>query len=197
MSERPIDGPPPPPPPQRRDVTCSPVTLEELDLLKSTVFFTKDDEGYLRLAAEVVADQLENIIEVWFSAHPYLYRYFRGPDGKLIGRYIEAVRQRSAEWILETCRRVYDHAWLDYAHEVGIRHHRTKKNQTDHVDAAPLIPLRYMIAFSYHTTEMIRPFLAKKGHEVSDVEKMHSAWRKSVILQVALWSHPYAKEGDW
>jgi hypothetical protein len=29
------------------------------------------------------------------------------------------------------------------------------------------------------------------------VEKMHQAWFKSVVLQVALWSQPYAKEGGF
>jgi hypothetical protein len=173
------------------------VTLEDLDLLKRTVFFTDEDAAYLRLAGDVVGDQLPAIIEAWFGAHPYLYRYFRGPDGKLIWRHVEAVRQRSAEWILASCRQPYDQAWLDYTHEVGLRHHRTKKNVTDQVAAPPLIPLRYMIAFSYHTIEMLRPFLAAKGHPEHDVLRMHEAWRKSVLLQVALWSYAYAKEGDW
>ena len=179
------------------EIARSPVTLEELELLKKTVFFTDEDATYLRLAGDVVSDHLPEIIDVWFSAHPYLYAYFRGPDGNLIWRYVEAVRQRSAAWILETCRRPYDQAWLDHAHEVGLRHHRTKKNATDEVAAPPLIPLRYMIAFSYHTIEMLRPFLATKGHATTDVERMHEAWRKSVLLQVALWSYAYAKEGDW
>jgi hypothetical protein len=29
------------------------------------------------------------------------------------------------------------------------------------------------------------------------VEKMHQAWTKSVIMQVALWCYPYTREGDW
>ena len=44
---------------------------------------------------------------------------------------------------------------------------------------------------------MFRPFLAGKGHAATDVERMHEAWRKSVLLQVALWSYAYTKEGDW
>ena len=43
----------------------------------------------------------------------------------------------------------------------------------------------------------MRPFLANKGHTDAEVEKMHQAWFKSVVLQVALWSQPYAKEGDF
>jgi hypothetical protein len=82
-------------------------------------------------------------------------------------------------------------------YEIGLRHHRTKKNLTDGVASVPHIPLRYMIAFIYPIAATIRPFLAKKGHSPEDVEKMHAAWFKSIVLQVAIWSHPYAKEGDW
>ncbi|MGC8880538.1 MAG: protoglobin domain-containing protein, partial [Anaerolineae bacterium] len=56
---------------------------------------------------------------------------------------------------------------------------------------------RYMVAFIYPITATIKPFLARKGHSAEEVEKMHQAWFKSVVLQVALWSAPYAKEGDW
>jgi hypothetical protein len=54
-----------------------------------------------------------------------------------------------------------------------------------------------MIAFIYPIAATIRLFLAKKGHSPEDVEKMHTAWFKSIVLQTAIWSHPYAKEGDW
>jgi len=41
----------------------------------------------------------------------------------------------------------------------------------------------------------IWPFLAKKGHSSAEVERMHEAWCKAVMLQVTLWSRPYSKEG--
>src|SRR5579884_1448918 len=46
-------------------------------------------------------------------------------------------------------------------------------------------------------TYTLKPFLAKKGHAAEDVEKMHQAWIKSVILQITLWSQPYVKDGDF
>lgn len=171
--------------------------LDALERLKQTVSFTHADEGYLRLAGDVLGDQLEEVLDAWFQAPPHLYSYFTGPDGALDLRYVAAVRRRSGEWILETCRRPYDQAWLDHLHEIGLRHHRTKKNQTDGVASAPHVPLRYVIAFTYHTMAMIKPFLSKKGHDAGEVQKMYDAWCKSVILQVALWSYPYTKEGDW
>jgi len=81
--------------------------------------------------------------------------------------------------------------------EIALRHYRTKKNQTDGVSSVPMIPLRYMIAFIYPITATIKDFLARKGHSAADVERMHQAWFKSIVLQATLWSYPYAKEGDF
>ena len=42
-----------------------------------------------------------------------------------------------------------------------------------------------------------RRSLARGGHTVEEVNKMHESWFKSLTKQVALWSLPYAKEGDF
>jgi hypothetical protein len=125
-------------------------------------------------------------------------RYFADPDGQPDAEYLGRVRERFKQWIFDTCRRPYDREWLDYQQEIGLRHTRAKKNQTDGAYETPEhIPLRYIIAFVYPITATIRPFLANKGHAPEEVEKMHQAWFKSVVLQVILWSYPYAKDGDF
>lgn len=181
-------------------VARSPFSLEDLDLLRKTVLLTEEDERYLRLAGDVLEDQIEEVLDLWYGfvgSHPHLVRYFAGRDGQPIAEYLAAVRQRFGQWILDTCRRPYDQAWLDYQYEIGLRHHRTKKNQTDRVDAIEHIPARYLVAFIYPITATIESFLGRKGHSREDVEKMHQAWFKAVTLQVTLWLHPYIKEGDF
>jgi hypothetical protein len=86
---------------------------------------------------------------------------------------------------------------LDYQHEIGLRHTRAKKNQTDGADSAPHINFRYVLAQLYPFTQAMRPFLAEPGRSAQEVEDMYQAWAKSVLLQVILWSHPYVKEGDF
>jgi hypothetical protein len=182
------------------ELARSPVTVGDFNLLKQTVLFTEEDERYLRLAGDVLADQVEEVLDVWYDfvgSHPHLVHYFAGPDGQPIADYLAAVRKRFGQWILDMCRRPYDQDWLNYQYEIGLRHHRTKKNKTDGVESVPHIGLRYLIAFIYPITATIRPFLAKKGHSAEEVEKMHQAWFKAVVLQVALWSYPYTKEGDY
>ena len=113
-------------------------------------------------------------------------------------KYLRRVGERFGQWILDTCRRPYDQEWLDYQQEIALRHTRDKKNQTDGAYVTPdHIGLRYMVAFIYPITATIKPFLAKKGHSAEEVDKMHQAWFKSVVLQVTLWSHPYVKNGDF
>jgi Protoglobin len=177
----------------------SPLGAEDLDLLKQTVLFTREDEEYLRLAGDVLEDQADEVLDLWYGfvgSHPHLIYYFSDAGGEPGSDYLARVRERFKIWILDTCRRPYDQEWLDYQQEIALRHTRAKKNQTDGAQAPEHIPLRYMIAFIYPITVTIKQFLMNKGHPAEEVEKMHQAWFKSVTLQVALWSYPYAREGD-
>ena len=183
------------------DTARSPLGVGELNLLKETVLFTEEDERYLRMAGEVLREQTEDVLDVWYdfvASHKHLVRYFSDTQRNADQEYLGRVRERFEQWILDTCERPYDQEWLDYQQEIALRHTRAKKNRTDGAQETPdHIPLRYLISFVYPITATMRPFLANKGHTEAEVEKMHQAWFKSVVLQVALWSQPYAKEGDF
>lgn len=178
----------------------SPIGLEELDRLKATVMFTSADEEALRMAGDVLEDQVGQVLDVWYgfvADHPHLLAYFSTPDGKPVQEYLDRVRSRFGQWILDTCRRPYNQEWLDYQQEIALRHTPEKKNVTDNANSVDNIPLRYVIAFIYPITATVRPFLATKGHSAEQVEAMHQAWFKAVTLQAALWAHPYVRDGDW
>ncbi len=182
-------------------VPRSPLTMEDLALLKEALLFTDEDIKHLRMSHDVLEDQVEAVLDVWYgfvASHPQLVYYFgRKADGQPDAEYLAAVRKRFAQWILDTASARYDQKWLDYQHEIGRRHHRTGKNRTDGAGSVDNISYRYLPALIYPITATLKPFLAKKGHSPEDVERMHQAWVKSVILQVTLWSHPYVKEGDF
>ena len=62
-----------------RSVERSPLGLEDLDLLKQTVLFGEEDEEHLRMAGDVLEDQVEDVLDVWsgfVGDHPHLVRYF-------------------------------------------------------------------------------------------------------------------------
>ncbi len=180
-------------------VSRSPITMAELDLLKQTVLFGADDERALRLAGRVLAPQTDAILDVWYGfvgAHPHLLRYFsfnQQPDAD----YLARVRARFGQWIVDLCTRPYDQQWLDYQHEIGLRHTAAKKNQTDGATAEPLIHLRYLTAFIVPLTATIKPFLEQGYLPAAEVEAMHAAWFKAVTLTATLWALPYVKEGQF
>lgn len=182
-------------------VAKSPVTLTDFEHMKASVLFGDEDVKYLRMSHAVVKDQVEAILDVWYGfvgSQPHLLASFTGKaDGKPLGDYLGAVRKRFGQWILDTANAEYDQAWLDYQHEIGLRHHRAKKNKTDGAPSTDLVPFRNLFALVFPVTFTLRPFLAKTGHSAEDVEKMYAAWVKSCLLQVTLWSHPYIKDGDF
>lgn len=174
----------------------SPITLRELDELKASAGFTSEDERWLRRAGDVLVDHTAAIVGAWravIAAHPHLARYSARPDGSKDPHYGEASGSRFQQWILDTCRRPYDRDWLDYQQEIGLRHTSVKKNTTDRTESAPYIPLRHIIAFAavVNSPAIMKPFLKAGGDDPATVERMHEAWCKSVLIQVALWAEPY------
>lgn len=182
-------------------VTRSPVSLAEFAVMQKSALFGDDDVTALRQSHAVVHDQVEAILDVWYGfvgSQPHLLDSFTHKDsGQPVGDYLAAVRRRFGQWILDTARAEYDQAWLDYQHEIGLRHHRAKKNRTDAAPSTPIVPFRDLFALIFPVTITLKPFLAKKGHTTDEVDRMHAAWVKSCLLQVTLWSHAYVKDGDF
>ncbi|MBL8661417.1 MAG: hypothetical protein JNM29_01270 [Candidatus Odyssella sp.] len=182
-------------------LVASPVKLAELESLKATLLFGSEDAAALRRAHEVVRDQIEAILDVWYGfvgSTPHLLAYFGDPEtGQPIPAYLAAVRKRFGQWILDTCRAEYGASWLAWQEEIGRRHHRVGKNKADGVAAAAHVPLRYLLALIVPISVTMKPFLAKKGASATDVDAMHAAWTKAVLLQAILWARPYVKEGDF
>ena len=182
-------------------VPQSPLTIEDFALMQQAVLFGDDDVQALRQSYDVLKDQTDAILDVWYgfvASHPHLVYFFgHKSDGQPDGDYLAAVRKRFAQWILDTAAAQYDQQWLDYQYEIGRRHHRTAKNKTDNVSSVDNVSFRYLPLFIYPITATLKPFLTKLGHHADDIEKMHAAWVKSVILQVTLWSQPYLQAQDF
>lgn len=176
-------------------VAKSPVSMRELEELKISVGFTEENQRYLQLAGKVLGDQTRQIVEHWRSgiiaSIPHLARHSRTPEGDAIPEYLRQSNLRFQQWILDTCLRPYDQDWLNYQHEIALRHTSLKKNKTDGVRSTPHVPLRDIVAFMAVINETIKPYLAAKGNSVEEVEKMHQAWCRSLQLQLALWAAPY------
>jgi pimeloyl-ACP methyl ester carboxylesterase len=183
------------------EVAKSPISMDEFKALKETCLFTDEDMVYLRLSYAVLKDQAEDLVTMWrgiIAQHTHLASYSWDRDsGKPDKEYGVAVGKRFAQWVLDTARAEYDQQWLDYQYEIGLRHHRAKKNVTDHAHTAVHIRGRDVIGFAAATVAPMRPYLEKGGHSSDTVLRMQEAWWKSMILQVTLWSQPYMNPGDF
>jgi hypothetical protein len=177
------------------EVAGSAVSISELDDLKISAGFTEEDQRYLRLAGEVLADQTKQLVEHWRSviiaSIPNLARHSRTPEGNPIPEYLANSNLRFQQWVLDTCLRPYDQDWINYQQEIALRHTTPKKNMVDGVRSTPYVPLRDVIAFIAVMNETIKPYLSAKGNSAEEIEKMHGAWCKSIQLQLALWVGPY------
>lgn len=94
------------------------------------------------------------------------------------------------------CTRPRDQAWLDYRQEIGLRHTRQEEphrpgRRPDH------IPLRYLLAFTGPVIVTTRGFLARSNQPAEQVQAMHAAWTKAVLLTVTLWTRPYVTPENW
>ena len=181
-------------------LAASPISIGDLRLLEQTVLFGEDDRRALGEAAEALEPQIEEILDVWYGfvgANAQLIAHFSNSRGEPQPEYLAAVRRRFGQWIRDTCTRPYDQAWLDWQHEIALRHHSLKKNRTDQADSTPIIPLSLMVAFIYPITATLRPFLEKSGKSAEDVDRMWHAWFKAVTLTVVLWIAPYARDGEF
>ncbi|MCB0742095.1 MAG: protoglobin domain-containing protein [Chitinophagaceae bacterium] len=177
----------------------SPVSMQDLNLLKKTLLWTDDDTKYLQLAGEVLKDQTKEVLDLWYGYvgdNEHLLHYFT-KNGQPDMDYLAAVRARFEQWVLDICQKPYDQLWLNYQHEIAKRHHSIKKNKTDNVDTVPIIHYRYMTAFIYPITATIKGFLSKKGNSQEEIEAMHNAWFKAITLTVILWTYPYINKGEF
>jgi hypothetical protein len=181
-------------------VARSPLSLDDLARLEQTSMLTEDDNRYLQMADDVFEEQAEELVNAWRSviaAQPHLANVFVGDDGKPDEAYKASVKRRFVQWVIDTCHRPRDRAWLDYQEEIALRHTSAKKNRTDGAHTAPFVPLRYVLAFGAVVVTTVRPFLARNGHSAEQVQRMQDMWCKAVFLQLTLWSRPYVNNGEW
>jgi len=182
-------------------LAAAPISSDELDAMKEAVLFAEQDAEALRRSKPILVPRTEEILDVWYGfvgSKSFLLEHFSLPDGGApLPDYLARVRARFGVWIRDTADAHYDETWLRWQFEIGRRHHRVGKNRSDDVKSSALIPFRYLTLLAQPIVDTLRPFLESAGDDRATVDAMHNAWRKSVLLQVTLWSHPYIHAGDY
>lgn len=177
----------------------SPISMDDLKLLKKTLLWSDENDHYLKMLADTLSDQIDNILDLWYGyvgSNEHLVHYFT-TNGQPNPDYLSAVRERFGMWIRDLLTRSYDQKWLDYQYEIAKRHHSLKKNKTDNVQSVPIVNFRYMVSFIYPITVTIKQFLEKKNPSDKDLNGMYDTWFKAVTLTVILWCYPYVNKNEF
>jgi hypothetical protein len=179
----------------------APISAEQFGWLKEAALLGDDDIAALRRSGPILEPHVDEILDVWYGfvgSKPFLLAQFSDRDtGAPLPEYLDRVRARFSQWILDTAAAEFDDAWLRWQFEIGRRHHRVGKNLTDGAHSSALVPMSHMILLAQPIVDTLRPFLESGGDDRDTVDAMQNAWRKAVLLQVTLWSYPYVLEGDF
>ena len=92
--------------------------------------------------------------------------------------------------------RPHDRDWLNYQHEIGLRHTPAKKNKTDGAHTPPVVPFRYLLAF-VPVVLPVRGFFTDAIKTEQELKKLEDAWTKAVVLHITLWSRAYISGDMW
>ena len=177
----------------------SPLSEIELSELEQTVGWTSADADLLLRHAELFRTNAESIVDSWRAAigsQGYLLLSFTRPDGRVDDDYKASVKRRFVQWVSDAVERPHDRDWLNYQHEIGLRHSPVKKNVTDGAHTPSAVPFRYLRGFVPRIL-FIRPFLENTFLGEGELQSLEKAWTKTVLLHVTLWSRAYIRDDLW
>jgi Protoglobin len=177
----------------------SPLSQEDLARLEQTAGWTAQDAEVLARHAAVFQANAESMVDAWravIGSQPHLAHWFVKPDGAPDDDYKASVKRRFVQWVVDVAQRPHDQDWLNYQHEIGLRHTPAKKNKTDSARTPPVVPFRYLLGF-VPVVLPIRKFFAGAIQDDADLDRLEAAWTRAVLLHVTLWSRAYIAEELW
>ena len=177
----------------------SPVSMSELAQLEQTAGWAAEDAAVLARHADLFRAKAESMVDSWravIGAQPHLAHWFTKPDGEPDAEYKARVKRRFVQWVVDVAVRPHDRDWLNYQHEIGLRHTPAKKNQTDGTHTPPVVPFRFLLAF-VPVVLPIRGFFIDAVKSDQELKKLEDAWTKAVVLHITLWSRAYISDGMW
>lgn len=177
----------------------SPVSEIELAQLERTAGWTAEDDAVLARHADLFRAKAESVVDSWravLGSQPHLAHWFAKPDGEPDNEYKARVKRRFVQWVVDVAVRPHDRDWLNYQHEIGLRHTPAKKNTTDGTHTPPVVPFRYLLAF-VPVLLPVRGFFTGDIRTEQELKKLEDAWTKAVVLHTALWSRAYVSTELW
>lgn len=169
----------------------------EIDLLGRVGLFSPDDARALRKIWRVLKGQTDDYLDMvlgMVAAYPALAAALtvlrdESPEDATGGS--ATARHLFRRWLFETCFSPHEPPWLKqlYAEPPSERAEQSFLTR--------LPGFRYLIALSFPLVAAARALLVAGGLATQEVERMQTALLKAILLQVALLSKLYVREGSW
>jgi hypothetical protein len=170
-----------------------------MELLLKVGLFSPDDAVALRKLWRILRGQTDDYLDMvlgMIAAHPELVAALAAlrEEEPALGSLDDAktTHARFRRWLYETCFFPQEPPWLKELY--------LEKSPPDSLaQASPALPpgFRHAVALAYPLVATVRPFLAASGRDQPEIERMQSAFLKAILLQIALLSKLYVKEGLW
>lgn len=177
----------------------SPLSDAEFSQLEQAAGWTAGDAALLARHAHLFRAHAESMVDSWralIGSQPPLAHAFVRPDGTPDDAYKASIKRRFVQWVIDVAVRPHDRDWLNYQHEIGLRHTPARKNQTDAAHTPSHVPFRYLLAF-LPAVLPIRSFFSDDIHHEEDLTKLQAAWTRAVLLHLTLWSRAYIADDLW
>lgn len=170
---------------------------EEIGLLGRVGLFSPDDGRALRKVWRVLKDQTDDYLEMvlgMVAAYPALAAVLtrlRDESPAASAEGSTTVRHLFRRWLRETCLFPHEPAWLKQLYA------EFPPDRPAPSLSARLPGFRYLVALSFPLVVTARALLVAAGLASQEIERMQSALLKAILLQVALLSKLYVKDGLW
>src|ERR1700754_1974441 len=120
----------------------SPISEHDLAQIEQSAGWTAADADVLARHAQVFQAKAESMVDAWravIGSQPHLAHWFAKPDGAPDDEYKARVKRRFVQWVIDVALRPHDRDWLNYQHEIGLRHTPAKKNKADGTHTPPVV----------------------------------------------------------
>ncbi|MBK8534616.1 MAG: hypothetical protein IPL59_05540 [Candidatus Competibacteraceae bacterium] len=170
----------------------------EVELLLNIGLFSPDDEIALRKGWRILKGQTDDYLDMvlgMVAAHPALVTALAALRGEEPATALDGAttaRRRFRQWLFETCYFPQEPPWLKQLYS------EQSPPDSSAQSSPTLLPgFRHAVALAYPLVATARPFLAADGRSPQDIERMQHALLKAILLQVALLSKLYVRQGLW
>ncbi len=165
------------------------------------MLFTAEDAQWLRKSGEILHDQIEQILDVWYGSSPRNLIFSKPSPTPQPASPTRLILPRSVSGLPAGSATLDPPITIKHLARLSIRDRAAPppRGPEPHGRGA----CRGCRAYALHARPALssyrhsRTVPGAKGGAAAEVQRMREAWTKSVLLQLILWCEPYVDPEDF